>query len=346
MNKYQIIKQNARKGHLRDERGVALLLTLLVVIILTVVVLEFNYLIRVYATLSGNLSDDLQAYAAARGGVEKAKALLLKDFSDDTKTGISFDSLQDDWAAELKFETPGSMAEVHVSDEMSKLNLNRLVKGSLKEVEIESVNQEMVDNVKHLFELLELDPNLVDCIVDWIDENDEEQPYGAENAYYQSLTPPMNCKNGPLDSVDELLLIKGFDPEMLYGNDEHPGLAQFVTVFGDTKPLININTADEKVLAAALNSESQASMIVDMRENEPFKNQGEITARVPEAQLQGKFTTASSYFMVTSTGKIPADADPVSQVRIKTLLKRVKPEGVEIKDDYLSVATAYWKVER
>jgi general secretion pathway protein K len=348
MNKYLIIKNDSPQKVAPGERGMALLLTLLVTIILSVVILEFNYLMRVHATLSGNLVDDLQAQSAARGGIEKAKALLLNDLSADNKKGNLCDTLQEDWAGEITLQTPAWAAETKITDEMSKLNLNRLVKGSANDTEIESVNREMEENVKHLFELLNYDPNLVDCIIDWIDENDQEESFGAENAYYQSLEHPIQCKNGPLDSIEELLLVKGFDAKILYGDEENPGLAAFVTVFGDPRGLININTADEKVLSAALNSESVASMIVDMRENEPFDSETDMAARLPEINLKGKFATGSSYFLVTSKGRVPAaaDMDPVRQVTIKTLLKRVMPEGIEIKDNYLEIATAYWKVER
>jgi general secretion pathway protein K len=174
MNKYIIMKKTFAKTHALGERGMALLLTLLVTVILAVVVLEFNYLIRVYATLSGNLLDDLQAQTAAQSTIEKAKALLINDLSADTEKGILADTLDEEWATEITSQTTASASKARISDEMSKLNLNSLVKGATSEMDIESTNQEMVDCLKHLFELLDLDPTMVDCIVDWIDENDQE----------------------------------------------------------------------------------------------------------------------------------------------------------------------------
>jgi general secretion pathway protein K len=354
-----IINKRCARRVQTDERGIALLLTLLVTIILAVVVLEFNYLMRVHATLSGNLVDDLRAQAGARAGIEAAKALLLNDALADSKKGLTFDGLDEEWASEIKMETPPVTASAIVTDEMSKLNLNRLIKRPATEEGMESVNPTMVENVKHLFELLELDPNLVDCIVDWIDENDLEEPFGAESAYYESLTPPVKCKNGPLDSVEELLLVKGFDAKILYGDEDKPGLAEFVTVFGDKKGLVNINTSPEKVIAAVLNSESLASQIVDARQTMPFENAANIAARIPDANLSGKFTTGSSYFMVVSTGKIggadpsvkksdSADSEekPTREVKIRALLKRVQAEQEQTLNKSLTIETAYWKMER
>lgn len=340
------MKKTFRKLHALGEQGMALLLTLLVTVILAVVVLEFNYLIRVYATLSGNLVDDLQAQTAAQSAVEQAKAVLINDLSADRDKGILADTLDEEWATEITRQANGSAAKAEISDEMAKLNLNSLVKGSTSETDIESTNQDMVDSVKHLFELLDLDPSMVDCIVDWIDENDQEEPFGAEDSYYQSLTPPMHCKNGPLDNVEELLLIKGFDPEILYGDEETPGLVDYVTVFGDPNGKVNINTADEKVLTAVLKSESEASMIVDLREERPFETAVDIAGRLPGLHLKNKMTTASSYFLVSAVGRTPAEGDPAREVQIKAFLKREIPEGSESEDQYLRVNTAFWKIGR
>ena len=340
------MKKTLAKVHALGERGMALLLTLLVTVILAVVVLEFNYLIRVYATLSGNLVADLQAQTAAQSTIERAKALLINDLSADRDKGILTDTLDEDWATEITYQTSSSAAKANISDEMSKLNLNSLVKGSTSEMDIESTNHEMVDSVKHLFELLDLDPGMVDSIVDWIDENDQEEPFGAEESYYQSLSPPLHCKNEPLDSVEELLLIKGFDPEILYGDEENPGLADYVTVFGDPNGKVNINTADEKVLTAVVKSESESSMIVDLREDRPFETTADITGRLPGLGLKKKLVTASSFFLVSATGRVPAEGDPAREVSIRAFLKREIPEGTEMEDQYLRVNTAFWKMER
>lgn len=346
MSKCDIITSGHANTARFNDRGIALLLTLLVTIILAVVVLEVNYLMRVHATLSGNLVESLRAEAAAQAGIEEAKARLINDFLADTKKGETKDSLDETWAAEIEVETKSAAADVTVSDETGKINLNRLVKKLAAAGGAETPNTSLIESVKRLFELLDLDPNLVDGIVDWIDENDQEEPFGAENSYYESLSPPVKCKDGPLDSVDELLFIKGFDPKILYGDAERPGLAGFVAVCGDEKGLININTADEKVVAAVVNSESLASTIVDDRESSPFVNSGDMTARVVGANLPEKFTVASSFFLVASTGRIISESPAPREVRIKTILKRVQPEATETQTDTIRIDTAFWKVER
>jgi type II secretory pathway component PulK len=205
----------------------------------------------------------------------------------------------------------------------------------------------MEENLKRLFSLLEIDQNLVDGIIDWLDENDQEQPFGAESSQYLGLKPPVLCKNGPIDSVDELLLVKGITRKILYGDSEKPGLAQFITVVGDEEGRININTADEKTLSAVLNSESVASMIVDSRKDSPFKSEEDMTTRFPDLKLAEKFTTQGSYFLVTSTGGFMAEGVLSRTVTIKAMLKRVRSEeSDETENQYMSIDTAYWKIER
>lgn len=58
-----------------------------------------------------------------------------------------------------------------------------------------------------------------EAIFDWIDTDDDARTNGAENEYYQQLAPPYECKNGKLETLDEMLLIRGITPQMLFGED-------------------------------------------------------------------------------------------------------------------------------
>jgi type II secretory pathway pseudopilin PulG len=64
-----------------------------------------------------------------------------------------------------------------------------------------------------------MDEAVADAILDWLDEDDEAREFGAESAYYATLEPPYAPKNGPLDTVEELLRVRGVTPEMLFGTD-------------------------------------------------------------------------------------------------------------------------------
>ncbi|MGL4595818.1 MAG: general secretion pathway protein GspK [Thermoguttaceae bacterium] len=60
---------------------------------------------------------------------------------------------------------------------------------------------------------------IADSILDWMDDDSEEREYGAEDEYYANLDPPYYTRNGIPDSIDELILVKGISPKLLYGID-------------------------------------------------------------------------------------------------------------------------------
>ena len=62
---------------------------------------------------------------------------------------------------------------------------------------------------------------IADAILDWIDEDDIPREYGAELDYYSSIEPPYVPRNGPVNSMDELLMVRGVTPDLLYGRDQN-----------------------------------------------------------------------------------------------------------------------------
>lgn len=116
-----------------------------------------------------------------------------------------------------------------------------------------------------------LDQAAVASILDWIDDDDTPNPDGAENEYYAGLSPPYGCRNGPLESLEELAFVRGITAELYFGTrpavpwealddpaleqvpateDEEGsvGLSELLTIYGDGK--INLNTALADVLKA------------------------------------------------------------------------------------------------
>ncbi|MCA9214415.1 MAG: general secretion pathway protein GspK [Planctomycetales bacterium] len=61
--------------------------------------------------------------------------------------------------------------------------------------------------------------DIADAILDWLDEDDTMREYGAEYDYYASLDPPYAPKNGTLETIEELLLVRGVTPDLLFGRD-------------------------------------------------------------------------------------------------------------------------------
>ena len=98
-----------------------------------------------------------------------------------------------------------------ITDEASKLNLNTATESQLHTMVAAALGENA-----------EIDPQeLVDAILDWRDTDAE--PRGevgdTERGYYIALAKPYRVKNGPFDTVEELLLVKGITPAILYGED-------------------------------------------------------------------------------------------------------------------------------
>jgi type II secretory pathway component PulK len=187
----------------------------------------------------------------------------------------------------FSFGDDGKGVRFGLVDENSKIDLNALVK--------------MDKNGKIAHDLLIKLPNMteeiVDAIIDWIDTNATARPAGCESDYYLGLDPPYKAKNGPLDSLEELLLVRGVTAPLLFGNDKNRngildtdenddghgvlGWSAYLTVYSrenniakDAVERININDADlavmfEKLLEVV--DEEMAAYIALLRTYGPYK---------------------------------------------------------------------------
>ncbi len=64
--------------------------------------------------------------------------------------------------------------------------------------------------------------DVADAILDWLDEDDLPRPLGAEfDDYYLHLPTPYKPTNGPIESIEQLLLVRGVTPQLLFGYDEN-----------------------------------------------------------------------------------------------------------------------------
>jgi hypothetical protein len=99
-----------------------------------------------------------------------------------------------------------------VADEAGKINVNTLL-------ELDGGQGDAAHDL--LMKLPNMTDDVANSILDWLDDDDTPRTDGAENEYYQSLATPYSCRNGPIDSLEELLLVKGVTPELLFGNDRN-----------------------------------------------------------------------------------------------------------------------------
>lgn len=196
--------------------GSALVAVLWCVVLLSVTVYGMLDSTRVELRIARNHGDREQAYYLALAGVEKAKALIYSENEERKTSGLNFRSrLLNDEAAFREIRLGRGIARVYrqgteeegrqrivygLSDEESRLNVN-------------------VASAEQLGKLPNPDPAVAAAIRDWVDSDDELTPQGAEQTYYAELRPPYEVRNGPLETLREMLMIRGVTPELLLGED-------------------------------------------------------------------------------------------------------------------------------
>ncbi len=184
--------------------------------LLSVIVVGVLHTARLDLMVVKNFDDRIQAHYLALAGVEKAKALLFQNAKERSRNGKNhsgelYDNAQDFRDVHLgrgQFsvmrrgrQDEGGGIIYGVSDEESRLN----------------INQASVDQFTNI---LNMTPDVAAAIIDWrSDDNAPGTPGGAKSDYYMSLKPPYHPRNGPLLTVRELLMVRGVDPDLLYGQD-------------------------------------------------------------------------------------------------------------------------------
>ena len=266
------------KHIIRDNRGIALLLTVSVTTILVAATLEYNRQARASLISTAAMRNSITLSQMSTSGIHAGMAILIKDKNESTT-----DSLLEEWADaqkidELLTQIPfeDGKLTINIVDEMGKIQANALVafpnKNAFNQAQL-GVWERFLMNLTNPDEEEEVQEDsrpeaITNSVKDWLDSADDNAITGlsgAESEYYQDLDPPYACRNGPLPDLDELLLIKGITPEMYYGAEEVPGISQFMTIHGVRESgdefafsgKININTAELPVLAALLPLENQ-----------------------------------------------------------------------------------------
>jgi type II secretory pathway component PulK len=186
--------------------GTILIVTIWVVLVLAGLALVFARSMRVAAIVAANHIASLEAECIAVGASEYSMAKLATSSEEETSDLMDsepYEAMQVRkgyfWLLRSNLEDDRKL-DYGLTDESGKINLN-------------SASEEM------LLKLPGMTAELAASIIDWRDEDSEITPGGAEDEYYLLLSEPYNCKNAPLETVDEILLIKGASESLLYGED-------------------------------------------------------------------------------------------------------------------------------
>lgn len=183
--------------------------------LLSVIVIGVLHTARMDLLVVKNYGDRIQAHYLALAGIEKARALLYHDAQDRSRsqknhTGSLYDDAQQFREVSLgrgvfsvlrrgRADEGGGIV-FGISDEESRLNLNAAT-------------------ADELGRLQNLTPDVATAIVNWRGGNSATA--AAEAQYYGGLQPPYQPRNGPFQTVRELLMVRGITPQLFFGRDAH-----------------------------------------------------------------------------------------------------------------------------
>ena len=275
----------------------ALPLVLLVLSLLVTLILGFDADARRELKEAAVFRDGFKAAALTRSGIQTARAMLRRDIALEKQAGRSYDALTDIWAMPISGKVVGDgVLSISIEDERGKLNLNDLARPMDAKLRADTILR-----FKRLCALIQIGPEIIDAVVDWVDADDVPEKNGAEKLYYESLHPPYRPANMALQTLDELHLVKGMTAEIVHR------LARYVTVYPTVSDgWINMNTVDPMVLEV-LTPRITPALALAVVQARPFRTMQDVDHVVEfgpvakELQLTGAYTVESEYFTIRTS---------------------------------------------
>ena len=302
---------------LENEKGIALLVTLLILVLVVALANEVFRIGARSAQTGAYGRDSIRCILLAEAGTGAARIALRQDARSN-----QYDTLDEIWSrAALPITLGDGEVLVSVEDEERKIDLNRLMlpNGNAPDERRLAVFQRLLD-------ILGIDRSVADAVIDWLDNDENPRVGGAESSYYLALPMPYKAKNDLFDTIGELRLVRGVTPGI------YEKLRPFVTVSSSGK--VNLNTAPKEVLMSlsagtdmagfgAIDSKS-ADEIIAYRTDHPFTDVsqlgnvspflGDLISRTLIRNIVG---VQSTYFHVRSSGNVGGTVRTIDAIGIR-----------------------------
>jgi len=309
----------------RNERGIALIVTLLVVALLTIIVIEFTYSVEIDAHMARNALNGLQASLLARSGINLGEALLLHD--DNNK----FDSYTEDWGNPEQLNAQLILPEnmllrVQVIDEGGKLNLNLTRPRNFTDWQRAQQNPEGQYPFKRWTQALALllesrggSPEIADAVNDYWGQLfqlavQSGRAGALTNTGQPGATPgvptPGPSQTNPIlwdfPSLDDASVIPALTPGLIRR-------ARPVLTAIDTRLVqkLNVNTAPREVLAALIPDAGVVDNIISQRQDQGLAD-SDIAALFAGADpatsvIRPMLGATSSFFLIRASARVNAN---------------------------------------
>jgi type II secretory pathway component PulK len=269
------LSENPRLPEKAGEKGSILILSLWILALLTLMASSISFHATLQMKVVRHHMNQLQGRYLAQAGIFWTMNFLTKI---DKET---YQTLSQEWSS-----NPEAFRERKLGHDSFTISYTFLDSQLGSQIRFGIMDEERKININTapkeiLLELPEATEEIVDAILDWRDKNTSAERRGVENEYYQDLKIPYPSKDGPIEQLEELLLVREVTPELL------KKWLSLLTIYGDGR--VNINTASGEIFQMIGLDEALSEKIIEFRQGPDdeigteddgvFENEGEI-ARV------------------------------------------------------------------
>lgn len=280
--------------------GVALMMVIWLITLLMTMVLAFSLMMRANAYSAHATAEAVRTRYVAQAGLERAiTELCYRKINDGAEVS---DRETERWRTDGRpygDRIGDDSYIVKIADETGKIEINALT---------DRTGVILTNLLVNLGVSLEDAYTIVDSILDWKEAGELVRLHGAKSDYYMSLPVPYKSKNGPFDTLEELLLVKGMTREILFGNSKTPGLINFVTIFsGDDR--INLNAAPREVLVSIPGIAPEiADEVIACRDSREIRS-----AQEAEALLKNSYVVAAPYIRLEGSNLFSVESEAIGR---------------------------------
>lgn len=345
---------------LKNDKGLALVFALWILVFLTVITGSFSFMARKNSESVFYRGLHTKARYIAQAGIEAAINGMIDSGKNKFQPVYRVNVLSPlEPFGEGKFQ-------VFISNDSGKVNINEAENELIRLL----LNRSgLSDHEKDI---------IVDSILDWRDNDNLSRLNGAENSYYSSLTKPYKCRNGNFIIPDELLKVRGVTPEIyescfrgkisvkvdenellplksgiqeylqLENREVRNGIQTFLTLEKRRESnrlgklydhsRININAASPRLLLALPGmTERLVEQILEFRKDEDFTYLEQVKNIIGEEIYKGIepliSLSLSRYYTFCSTAKVDG-YDVVYQAKMDIWLDNKDYDGYKILQRY------------
>jgi len=276
------------------QKGIALVIVLWMLALLTIMATGYSRMMRTETMLTANLVRSAQASALAEAGINQAIIELFKP------------------APEKIWKADGTNYEYQLNDQI----INVKIQSEIGKIDLNSARSELLIGLLQSVDVPEEDAfSLVQAILDWRDKDNLTRNSGAEDADYENAGLDYGAKDGAFNSIDELLLVKGFT-SVLY-RKIRPALTVYSHKAGiDPQsapreallaiPSIDETTVDAYIAERDISDEPRQSMTLFGADSKYLaKSRGTIFLITSEARVNNTFARLNAVISLRRSGQRP-----------------------------------------